>query len=258
MEFVGREFPIALTFDVDWAPDFTVQRVVSMLEEHNVPGTFFLTHQSPYLKILKNHPLVELGIHPNFLPNSTHGKTVDEVLDYVIDFCPEAISMRTHGLFQSSNLYFHILKKYPQIRYDFSLYIPENPYITPFEFIDDENRSLIRIPYQWEDDLFFLQKNPVPRGILFSHASYQIFDFHPIHVYLNSSCSKDYEQLKKNIQKPLMFCNEKEVEIYVNRGFGTYSHLLDLLLSTPKERFVFANQICGNLVQKHIKSSQSL
>ena len=43
-------------------------------------------------------------MHPNFLPGSTQGDTARAVLDHCLAIVPEASTMRTHGLFQSSAL----------------------------------------------------------------------------------------------------------------------------------------------------------
>ncbi|KTD60723.1 hypothetical protein Lsha_1440 [Legionella shakespearei DSM 23087] len=245
MELAKSNFPIALTFDIDWAPDFAIRKIVSILEEHNVPGTLFLTHPSIFVESLKDHPLIEFGIHPNFLPRSSHGQSLDEVFDYVLNLCPNTKAIRTHGLFQNSHLYFHILKNYPQIQYDFSLYIPDNPYLTPFTFENEANNSLIRIPYQWEDDLFLLSQanSNKNKPILFDHGSYQIFDFHPIHVYLNSHSLSQYENLKVKIQSSLSCIEEFEAQSYVSERYGVCSQLQTLMTNTTMDRFVFATQI---------------
>lgn len=246
MESARSDFPIALTFDIDWAPDFAIQKVVSILENYNVPGTLFLTHPSVFIENLKDHPLIEFGIHPNFFPGSSQGQSLDEVLGYMLNLYPNTRAMRTHGLFQTSNLYFHIIKHYPQIRYDFSLYTPENPYLRIFNFEDDENNYLTRVPYQWEDDLYFLpQANcSKDKNILFNYASYQIFDFHPIHVYLNSNSPLQYKKLKEEISgRPLSCVEEFEVQPYVCHEYGVCSQLQDLLEKTARDRLVFATQL---------------
>ena len=59
----------ALTFDIDWAPDWMIEEVASILIEHNVKTTWFVTHASPAIDKLRQMPeLFELGIHPNRLP----------------------------------------------------------------------------------------------------------------------------------------------------------------------------------------------
>lgn len=59
---------IYLTFDIDWAHDTILEYTVDLLEKHEVAATFFVTHDTPVLNRLRDNPLFELGIHPNFNP----------------------------------------------------------------------------------------------------------------------------------------------------------------------------------------------
>ena len=72
---------ILITLDIDWAPDFIIKKVDEMLKERNIKSTWFVTHKSAHLKNLSKNRNYELGIHPNFLPNTTQGKTPKEILE---------------------------------------------------------------------------------------------------------------------------------------------------------------------------------
>ena len=56
----------ALTFDIDWAPDFAILHCLELLENAGCKATFFATHNTTL-----NHEIIDrghnLGIHPNFL-----------------------------------------------------------------------------------------------------------------------------------------------------------------------------------------------
>ena len=93
-----------LTFDIDWAPDWMIEQIAQVLIEKSVKSTWFVTHQSKAIEKLRQYDdLFELGIHPNLLNGSTHGKTEDDVLTHLKQIVPEAVSMRTHGLYQTTN-----------------------------------------------------------------------------------------------------------------------------------------------------------
>ncbi|MBL0942496.1 MAG: hypothetical protein IBJ00_07225, partial [Alphaproteobacteria bacterium] len=198
-------FPIALTFDIDWAPDWSVKECAELCAQYSIPATFFATHASPFLEQLKKEQLFEIGIHPNFLQPSSQGTNEKEIMNYMMRLVPNAISMRTHGLFQSSNLLFMIINEYKQIKYDFSLCLPNNSKLLPFNYFDNNEQFFTRIPYQWEDDLFFTlpAKEKKLDNIIFKQAHYEIFDFHPIHVSLNSNNVENYNRLKKSLTFPL-------------------------------------------------------
>jgi len=97
---------IAITFDIDWAPDWCVERCVSILDRFGVKATFFATHASEFLEEIKRRAdMFEVGLHPNFHPGSSHGSGTAEVIEHCRGFAGTARSMRTHGLMQWSNLY---------------------------------------------------------------------------------------------------------------------------------------------------------
>ena len=98
----------AVTFDVDWAADWMIDRCVGICRRAGVQATFFATHPSDILSDLARDPLFEIGIHPNFLPNSTHGTDPARVLGTCLDLVPDARAMRSHGLYQWASL-FHMI-----------------------------------------------------------------------------------------------------------------------------------------------------
>jgi len=84
---------IAITLDVDWAPDFVIEDVAELLINSSVRATWFVTHASSAIDDLRKRPdLFELGIHPNFLPGSTQGADVDSVLNHCMSLVPDAVS----------------------------------------------------------------------------------------------------------------------------------------------------------------------
>ena len=96
--------PPILTFDQDWAPDFLIKYTADILTKKNIKATWFITNDSPILKTLKENPLFEIGLHPNFYSDSTQGANFDLVLQNLKKLVPEAKSARTHSLLQSNHL----------------------------------------------------------------------------------------------------------------------------------------------------------
>lgn len=188
-----------ITLDVDWAPDFAIDYAAEMLVRAGVRATWFVTHDSPATRRLRDHPgLFELGIHPNFLPGSTHGANEDEVLRHCMSLVPGARVMRTHGLVQTSNLLLKVVEQ-TSVRVDASLLLPHGRGLAPVAYHWGSGRHLVRVPYMWEDDFEALR--PAPRWDL--HAlidewdGLAVLDFHPIHVYLNSSDMTAYGKVRR-------------------------------------------------------------
>lgn len=225
----------AITFDIDWAPDFVIDQVAGLLAERSVKSTWFVTHASPAVQRLSQRPdLFELGIHPNFLPGSSHGDTPEQVLDSCLKLVPDAVSMRTHGLVQSGALFDLVMSATP-IRNELSLFMPMATSCTPFAY-RRFGRQLTRIPFMWEDDYVMEAEATAATGRSFAglaalaapFADVAVFNFHPIHVYLNSSAMTAYQNLKKAVPR-LTQATEAEIRPFVNRdGVGTRSALIEL------------------------------
>ena len=216
--------PILLTFDVDWAADFMIDAIAGRLIAAGVRSTWHVTHASPAIDRLRERPdLFELGIHPNFLPGSSHGDTVDAILATCMRLVPEATTMRSHALVQSSAILARVLASTP-IRCDSSIMLPEAPHIEPVGFPHAEG-PLVRVPYFWEDDVEMMRD--CPRWTLDAdpdaahEGGLRVYDFHPVHVYLNAADMAPYHALRA--RGALTELAEERAQDLVQPGAGTGS-----------------------------------
>ena len=220
---------VVITIDTDWAPDCTIDFVADQLLAHQVRATWFVTHMSPAIARLQQHAaLFELGIHPNFLPGSTHGDTPDVVLCHCMTLVPEASSMRTHDLVQSTSLLRQIATQ-SRITTDVSIFLPHTPELRPVEFLWNRRR-LLRIPYFWADDYALEQSAPCWHlaPLLAAGKGLKVFAFHPIHIYLNAADGHPYQALKRRIPA-LSEIPPDVLEDYVHTGEGTYGLFTELI-----------------------------
>jgi hypothetical protein len=220
-----------LTFDIDWAPDFVIEYVLDLLSKHNKFGTFFTTHDTPMNKeIIKRGHI--LGIHPNFLPNSSHGNSVEEIIKQCLKFAPNAWCLRTHALFWSTPLMHEIVVKFPQLTLDVSIFTHHSKYVHKFEseISSTDGNKFYRCTYNYEDDAEFSQYNSTKSSIFYGDLNG--FNFHPIHLYLNSSDGNEYFKLKNAIGNlPLNYTNQTTVDLFKNSNYGTRDYFLRLLES---------------------------
>jgi len=186
---------IVLTFDVDWAPDFMIDWIARELIELEVKSTWLVTHASPAIDRLRERPdLFELGIHPNFLAGSSHGNSVATVLQTCMSIVPEATTMRSHALMQSSPILSYVIEATP-IRCDSSIMLPRVRGLAPFDF-PHEDGPLVRVPYFWEDDVEMMRVQP-QWSLDENIPGLCVYDFHPVYVFLNSSDTGPYRELKR-------------------------------------------------------------
>ena len=221
-----------LTFDIDWAPDYAIEDCMDLIETYGATGTFFATHHTAINKeILERGHIV--GIHPNFLPNSSHGNTVDEVMKECLAYNPNAWCMRTHSLVQSSPLLFRIFKNFPQLKLDVSLLMHRSPYAHKCTW-ESEGVSFERLLYNWEDDCEFTSQRYASDEELF-FGNLTVCDFHPIHVFLNSSDGTEYRKLKSCLNGTrLQDLHRETASDFENFKTGVRDHLTSILKSNAK------------------------
>ncbi|MGI8544099.1 MAG: hypothetical protein ACR2MD_11585 [Aridibacter sp.] len=208
-----------ITLDIDWAPDWAIDSTAQILIEKNVKATWFVTHRSEAVDRLRERSdLFELGIHPNLLGGSTHGKTEDEVLTHIKEIVPEAVSMRTHGLYQSTSFLIKASVKY-EILADVSLFLPRSANLVSHQ-VKWNGAKLRRIPYFWEDDSEMFEEDPIwdLSDNRINVMGLRIFDFHPIHIALNTKQFSDYENIKQI--KPVQDWTPEFIRDYTNKGKG--------------------------------------
>jgi hypothetical protein len=223
----------AFTVDVDWAPDYMIDYMAEAFTAAGARVTWFLTHASPAVDRLRHNPLFELGIHPNFLPGSTHGSSDDAVMKHCLELAPGAKSVRTHALVQNSRLMWMMRHKY-DIRVDCSLFLPFTPNIIPHTLCHSAAEvPLVRIPFFWEDDVECLRPN---RSWNASDANIHVhgikmFNFHPMYVGLNEDDFKRYESVKSELCKgrPLNELSQEELIPYTNTGAGVNTFFKGIL-----------------------------
>jgi hypothetical protein len=87
-----------LTADQDWAPEWATGRLLAFARDLRIPLHVFVTNPSKEIDGAIAAGVASRGIHPNFLPGSTHGASPEEVIDHFGAFAPEATTVRAHSL----------------------------------------------------------------------------------------------------------------------------------------------------------------
>jgi hypothetical protein len=198
---------IAITVDIDWAPEEVIEDTISFFKESNIKCTFFCTHKSHILERADKN-LFELSIHPNFnfLLEGKVG-TAEKIIDDLLNIFPESIGIRSHSLMQSSVLLNLFAKK--GMKYECNQFLPYARNVQPTVLWN----GLLRLPFIWEDDTHWMyHKNFSSLDIDLDQGGLKIFNFHPIHIFLNTIDSNDYNKVKDHYQNP------NELKIFRNQG----------------------------------------
>lgn len=205
---------IFLTFDIDWAHDDVLLDTIDMVEAANVSATWFVTHDTPVLSRLRSNPKFELGIHPNFnfllSGDDRAGRDSNEVLQRLMGIVPDARSVRSHSMTQSSVL----LQSFAAmgLTHDANHFVPASVGydLRPWVLWN----GLTRVPYFWEDDLFCAyreQQRPEPDIVDALHLGrgIKVFDLHPIHVFLNTDRLERYESTRPIHHNPSLLRSKR-------------------------------------------------
>lgn len=206
---------LAITIDIDWAPDAVIADTLALLDAMGVQATLFATHKTSLLNDIRSH---EIGIHPNFLAS----KDYKCELDRLMDLYPQAKGVRCHSYYQNTQILDLFIEH--GLQYDSNLVMFGFPNIQPFKHWN----GLVRLPIFWEDDINCLINGTWDTKLLSSifYDSIYVFNFHPIHIFLNTEKLSRYDAAKPyyhNVAKLREFVNSEST------GIGTRVFLKHLL-----------------------------
>jgi len=230
---------IFLTFDIDWACDEVIAETIELLEQEKISATIFVTNDSPILKRMRCNEVIELGIHPNFnnlFDGINKEKGTEKIVKELKEIVPEAKSIRSHSLVQSSKLLDVFVKN--GFTHETNQFIPDYSGINilPYRHLN----GIIRAPYKWEDSVHFeavekgFQKDWDIKRCL-SKDGLKIFNFHPIHIFLNTEKVERYEN-SRDAHKDVI-----QLEKHKNKkNIGTRDILIELINEGKKRNLNFS------------------
>lgn len=208
-----------LTFDVDWASEEVWAYSIKILEDYDIPATWFITHESPLLSRILNNKKFDVGIHPNFnsLFTKEYENTPEKIIDDLSNLIPSSNILRSHSLFQSERFLDLFKKKgYEKIANTF-LPLNKNQLISPFKLWD----NITILPHCWQDNVSLKMKLDLPNEK--SLPQLMIMDFHPIHIFLNSENLERYETTRQyHFDFPAL-------NKLVNNGYGIKNILVETI-----------------------------
>lgn len=217
---------VFITMDMDWANDDVINYIIDIVEHYSIKVLMFVTHETKCLDRMRNSNNFQLGIHPNFNPllngNFIYGKDVSEVLKYFMKIVPEATMIRSHSVTSST-----VIKSYYNyfnIKYDLNNFIPKESKIVLYPYKDAFD--IINLPYFWEDDIHVVNKFPLLVDQYLNSDGLKIFDFHPIHIFLNTDHMSRYENIKPYFNNTLVLKEHKNII-----KFGVEDFFLNLVES---------------------------
>ena len=212
-----------LSFDIDWAHDEVILDCYKLVSKYSAETTWFVTHQTELLDMFITDKKVELGLHPNF-NDLLSGKTdsypgnSSQIIKENKKLVPTATTVRSHSLTQSERLIDQFVEN--GFKRICNLFIPyrSNMKVIPYYIWN----NAIMIPHRFQDNASLRVNEGVPEKD-FLTTGLNVFDFHPIHVFLNTESLDRYELTRPIHYKP------KELIKHRYHGYGTRNRLIELL-----------------------------
>lgn len=189
-----------LSLDIDWASDEILNFTLDLIETKNIKACFFVTHQTKVLERIKQNPLFELGIHPNFNPlldGDKNSKSASQIIDDLLEIVPNSKILRSHSM-TTSGKWLGLYKQKGITHLSNYLQYGLEP-VVPFKQIN----GLIETPVYFADDGYVYlndtkeMENPALESIKESNEhGVKVYNFHPVHLWLNTNNFHDYQKYR--------------------------------------------------------------
>lgn len=189
----------AVTADVDWASEDAIALLQDIVDAHGARATYFVTHASALLDVWRRQGRVDLGIHPNFLPGSSHGDSFETVLDTVCTFAPGARASRSHMYFDASPVTRMLVER--GFLYDSNLVTNLQTGLAPIR----HGSGLVRLPCFFEDGTHSWQRigwNFEDVRARFEAPGLKILSVHPMTLAMNVASQERWAELKRRFPLP--------------------------------------------------------
>ncbi len=208
---------IYITLDLDWLSDEYLAISIDILAKYGVKATIFATHDSRLLRSLDSDDY-EIGLHPNFDPGG--GMYNLNALYELHKLYPQAVGTRSHTLLFGSRLLPELERCHMKYESNIFMYMHEGLHCVA------RSKTITSVPFNWSDDKHLELEHGFATGELppLDNAGLNVFNFHPVHIYLNTDVYSRYESSKANFNNPGM-------AEYVNRELGVRNLFEDLCSS---------------------------
>lgn len=213
---------VALTADIDWAPDYAIESVFDLISQFNFNLTVFATHDS---ELLRNSPppFLEVGLHPDNTRPHPEFKYLHKIAD-LKDIYTNAVGLRCHRNFFGQNI--SDLAKKSGLIYDISTFLWRQPLCQ----IHKDYNELIKFCYMWEDGIHADTQQPWEiNAIGLDTPGLKVLNVHPMLIYLN--CPND--SYRRNITRhyqDLTKAPHATLKSQIYEGYGFQSFYRDMLL----------------------------
>jgi hypothetical protein len=243
----------SFTSDIDWASEAVMKHYFRFINELDIKPTLYVTHHSDQIQLNYESGNIERGIHPNFLNESSHGKTFKEVAETCVKFAPEAYGFRSHRAFDVTDIT-HLMYNeysYKYVSHQITIF---QPLIIPVL----HESGLINFPVFFEDgthlynklnnDFHDFKKWFVTPGI-------KIISFHPMNFVFNSGNILFMRSIKDSLSREeFRNISDDTIKKFQNNRLGIRNTILEIIEFVKKNNFLILsmNEMYNMLMEESI------
>jgi hypothetical protein len=219
-----------ITADIDWASEAAIEETLDTLKELNVSPTIFSTHRSA--KIESSMDELEVGLHPYFGSDSSHGSSIPEVVAHVMALPHNLRAFRCHR-YANCNAS-------RQAMMEAGMVISSNvctdlEVVLPFK----DRLGLLEVPIFLEDGGYLWQKHPLELSEQFvkqmSKPGPKVINIHPMHFCINTPHFDYMYQIKQSMSRSAWNnLSRQDLQQLRWKGRGIRDLIIDLIQHGPK------------------------
>jgi hypothetical protein len=231
-----------LTCDLDWASEYCIENFLALMGRFSLTPTVFVTHKSAAIGEAARLGRVELGIHPNFLPPSTHGDSFADILSHVLGLVPRPVAVRCHRHIAGPEIEAALVERGLTLDSNTCRHLERG--LAPV----DLPSGLRRLPVFFEDDFHWMHgmtwRFSDHAGAFFS-PGLKVLNFHPFFAALNIPDAAFYLRHKHRIRT----LTAADAARWRHQGEGAATFLLEALtaIRAAGHRFITLGELAENL-----------
>ena len=210
-----------LTSDQDWAPAWASQILLDEVRRFAIPLHTFRTSPCLALDEAVSTGEIDQGWHPNFLADSSHGKTISEVVAYCQRHFPGATTVRSHCFSEDS--FSWLALRSAGIVADSQVATCFQAELLPIIHWT----GMLRLPVYFADEVFFDLQPDLNLGTILDTLftpGLKILSFHPTFIGCNTP-SRNYHDERK----PRIFAPDSQTDALIFNGRGTLTFFRELI-----------------------------
>ena len=217
---------IFVTLDLDWACEPAIEETLEFLQNMHISPTVFITHRSSAVEACMDR--IEVGLHPYFDPHSSHGSTINQVVEHVMNLPHNLPAYRCHR--------FATCNASKQAMAEAGMLISSNV-CTDLEIVPPfhDRFGLLEVPIFLEDGGYLWRKHPLAITENLLKDGLKVILIHPMHFAINTPDFAYMYKIKQSMSRDQWNTMDKSILDQLRwKGRGIRNLLTELLQTAPQ------------------------